>query len=156
MKRLGMLLVVAFVSTVTALPVSAAEAGYGAAGCGLGSMLFGNKPGVIQVIAATTNSIAWNQAFGITSGTSNCDKTPSGFAMARLTEFVAANMDSLAKDIARGQGESLQTLVELVGVAETERAEAYATLQADYPSIFPSEEVEAPAVVDAILIRLQG
>src|SRR5512145_696073 len=46
---------------------------YGAAGCGLGSMVFGNQPGFFQLLAGTTNHIIFfNQFFGITFGTSNC------------------------------------------------------------------------------------
>ncbi len=46
------------------LSPSAFAAGYGEAGCGLGSLIFGTQPGPIQVLAATTNSTANNQAFG--------------------------------------------------------------------------------------------
>ncbi|MFN8945903.1 MAG: DUF3015 family protein, partial [Pseudobdellovibrionaceae bacterium] len=47
--------------------------GYGMAGCGLGSVVFGDKPGFIQIFAATLNSIGGNQTFGISLGTSNCE-----------------------------------------------------------------------------------
>src|SRR4051812_1818938 len=46
--------------------------GYGVAGCGLGSIVFGPKPGMIQIVAATLNGTG-GQTFAITSGTSNCD-----------------------------------------------------------------------------------
>src|SRR6266545_2071443 len=48
------------------------EPSYGLAGCGLGSMLIGSKPGIVQIFAATTNGSFGTQTFGITSGTSNC------------------------------------------------------------------------------------
>jgi len=44
--------------------------GYGMAGCGIGSIVFADKPGMIQIIAATLNGTAGSQTFGITSGTS--------------------------------------------------------------------------------------
>ncbi len=54
---------------------NAFAAGYGDAGCGLGSMLFGNSPGKgSQILAVTTNGTGM-QSFGISSGTSNCDAT---------------------------------------------------------------------------------
>jgi len=37
---------------------------YGTAGCGPGSMAFWNKPGIIQVLAATTNGTFGTQTFG--------------------------------------------------------------------------------------------
>ena len=62
------------------LSPSAFAAGYGEAGCGLGSLLFGTQSGPIQIFAATTNNSSYNQAFGITSGTSNCDAKGMLFA----------------------------------------------------------------------------
>ncbi len=49
------------------------NAAYGMAGCGLGSILFGeteNRGG--QILAATTNGIYGNGTFAMSSGTSNC------------------------------------------------------------------------------------
>ncbi len=50
----------------------ASAAPYGTAGCGLGSIVIGSKPGMMQIFAATTNGTSASQSFGITSGTSNC------------------------------------------------------------------------------------
>lgn len=154
MKKCKIAVAAAVISLGFTAPVFSAG-NYGSAGCGLGSIVFGDKSGFVQVFAATTNETSFSQTFGITSGTSNCEKQPTGFAKTRMREFVAANMDSLAKDIAMGKGESLQTLVELIGIAEPQRAEAYARLQGGYAAIFSSEDRQAPEVVDAILARLQ-
>jgi hypothetical protein len=81
--------------------------GYGLAGCGLGSIVFGPKPGMIQVIAATINGTAGSQTFGISSGTSNCDMPEMGMAAA---SFIEVNREVVAKDAARGEGESLDNL----------------------------------------------
>ncbi|HYG66757.1 MAG TPA: DUF3015 family protein, partial [Anaeromyxobacteraceae bacterium] len=58
---------------------------YGAAGCGLGSMAFGNTPGAVQILASTTNGLFGTQTFGITTGTSNCGE---GIINARTRDFV--------------------------------------------------------------------
>ena len=42
------------------------EPTYGLAGCGLGSMLIGSKPGIVQIFASTTNGSFGTQTFGIT------------------------------------------------------------------------------------------
>src|SRR5262245_22752963 len=76
-------------------PAGHGTPGYGAAGCGLGSVFFGSKPGFIQVLAATTNGTSGNQTFGITSGTSNCDTGSGGSASAKV--FIAANREALSK-----------------------------------------------------------
>jgi len=129
---------------------------YGSAGCGLGSLVFENQAGPVQILAATTNGTSGSQTFGMTTGTSNC---PSAFKEAsneRLNEFAVANLDALAKDIARGQGESLDALAELMGISVDQRAETYAKLQSNFASIFTSEKVQAPEVVDNIVRVLNG
>ncbi len=129
---------------------------YGAAGCGLGSMVFGNQPGPVQIFAATTNGTFGTQTFGITTGTSNCTKQPKFAGKERLNEFVLANMDNLAKDVAMGHGESLDTLAELLGVSADKKQLVYAKLQASFSNIFTSEKVEVADVVDAIVAVING
>lgn len=108
-----MAILVAMVSLVAA-PVFAA--GYGDAGCGLGSMIFGGTPNVMgQTSASTTNQSTSTQAFGISSGTSNCDATGIVLAEKAPEVFVERNFASLAKDMAAGQGENLVALAGLLG-----------------------------------------
>lgn len=85
--------------------------GYGMAGCGLGSVIFGQKPGMVQVFAGTTNGIYGNQTFGISSGTSNCGE--SGKAAA-THEFIKVNKMALEKEVVRGQGETLASLGQML------------------------------------------
>jgi len=133
-----------------------AAEGFGAAGCGLGSVIFGSEKGVVQIFAATTNGTFYSQTFGITSGTSNCEKRPKSFSDTRVHEFVAANMDGLAGDIARGTGESLETLAELMAIAPMDRSVVYAKLQSRFGTIFASEQVDAAEVIDSIATVIRG
>jgi len=111
-------------------------------GCGLGSMIFADQNGLVsQTFAVTTNGTFGNGTFGITSGTSNCDRPASFASNQKLQEFVADNMDNLARDIARGNGEYLNTLAVLAGVPEGSRADFYSRLQANFSSIYPSDKV---------------
>jgi len=117
-------------------------------GCGLGAVVM-SKPdsAVLYAIATFLNNISGNQTFGITSGTSGCKKTK--FVMnERAEEFVASNMDQLAKEIAMGQGESVDTLAELLSV---EDKEAFASaMQTNYKSIYTSRNVQMADVLDNI------
>ena len=122
---------------------------YGTAGCGLGSLAFGNQPGAIQILAATTNSLFGTQTFGITSGTSNCG--PSIFAMG-TKNFVDANREAVAKDISRGAGESIGALAYINACKDSHAVGA--ALQADFGKIFPSEKVTNEDVTRAILTTL--
>src|SRR3954469_775685 len=83
-------------------PAAHGKSTYGLAGCGLGSMVFGDQKGSIQILAATTNSTFGSQTFGITSGTSNCVDSGPGTSGARI--FIEGNREALAKDAARGSG----------------------------------------------------
>lgn len=133
--------------------VSIAKAdGYGTAGCGLGSIVFGNKPGIVQVLAATTNGTFGTQTFGITTGTSNCkDSAPS---VVSAKAFIQANREALAKDVARGQGETISSLTTLAGCSSDKAVGTQ--LQQDFKQIFPTEKVTDIQVSDSIVSTLQA
>jgi hypothetical protein len=117
-------------------------------GCGLGAMIIkDDSSAVMLALQATTNGTSANQTFGITSGTLGCKK--ANFVMnERAEEFVASNMDILAKEIAIGHGESLDTLAELLKVED--KATFSASLQANYNSIYTSQKVEMADVLNNI------
>ena len=102
MKKYLTLIVLSLAGTA----VSAAE--IGPAGCGLGNMFFGKDS---QVLAATTNGSTYTQAFGITSGTSNC-VDPAGTA--KLESFIEGNKQALATEAARGDGETLASVAQIL------------------------------------------
>lgn len=117
-------------------------------GCGLGAMIIkDDSTAIMLALQATTNGIFGNQTFGITSGTLGCRKTQ--FVMnERAEEFVASNMDQLAKEIAQGHGESVDTLAELLEVSDKA---AFATaLQSNYNSIYTSQNAKMADVLDNI------
>jgi hypothetical protein len=132
--------------TVSTLVLSSSLfAGHNMAGCGLGSQVFKENDQVSQILAGTTNGTSGNQTFGISSGTSGC--TPDG-AMAsaeKLNIFTGENLDKLALDIAKGEGETLDTFIELSGVQN--KAEFVFKLQSNFSKIFTSENVTAGEVL---------
>ena len=131
--------------------VAMASAGpYGSAGCGLGSLIFQDQPGVAQIFAATTNGTFGNQTFGITSGTLNCGSGLIKAENSKATQFAAANMDNLARDIAQGKGESLDALAELMNVPAAQQMAFNLKLQQNFDKIFPSDKVAAAQVVNVV------
>lgn len=124
-------------------------------GCGLGCMVFQGQNGLVsQVFAATTNGTFGNQTFGITSGTLNCEKPKTLVQNEKLNRFVADNMDSLATDIARGNGEYLNTLAVLMDIPEGKRAPFYTLLQSNFSRIYTSTGVthlEVLGTIDSIV-----
>lgn len=118
-------------------------------GCGLGSLIIKNQNTVVlQVLAATTNGTSFNQTFGITSGTSNCDKPSNFVSNDKLNKFVSENMDELAMDISAGQGETLTTVAKLMNVEDTKAFSS--KLQSNFTNIYTSENVTSANVIDSI------
>lgn len=126
--------------------------GYGPAGCGLGSMIFEPDSGFTQIFAATTNGTSGSQTFGITSGTSNCEDSDGGEESAKA--FVETNRVALAKDIARGQGETIASLTELAGCQDS-GAVGHA-LQKNFKQIFPSSKTSNTQVSSAVIETLKS
>jgi hypothetical protein len=127
-------------------------AGYGMAGCGLGSMLFGKQAGFMQVLAATTNGFFGSQTFGISTGTSNCTDTAAGVATSKA--FIEGNREAVAKDISRGQGETIASLSTLAGCQDSKRVGA--VLQSDFARIFPTAAVTGSQAGDNVIQVLRG
>ena len=115
---------------------------YGMAGCGLGSVLIGDKPGMVQIFAATSNDISGNQTFGISSGTLNCEDRPDSNSAFRqkLDQYVVGNHNQLQNDIAKASGESITALETMGNCADS--GQLGTNLQARYASIFADTENE--------------
>ena len=107
----------------------------------------GKKGG--QISASTTNGTSGTQTFGITSGTSNCTDDENNEVANRMDLFVVGNKVALADDIARGQGETLNGLSQLMGCQDQSKLNA--ALQSEFATIFPNAEVVANEVTDSIV-----
>jgi hypothetical protein len=138
---------------ILTLSFSTAYAQNSNVGCGIGTMIFEGKLNstLMHVLAATTNGCFGNQTFGITSGTLDCKQPKSFVGNERLMEFVSANMDSVAVDIAAGSGESLDTLAELMEVDESKRVVFYSKLQQNFDNIFTSSDIQSGEIIDNII-----
>ena len=151
MRKLMLSMFVA-VALVTLASATASAQTYGDAGCGLGSMVFGNKPGIIQVLAATTNSLFGTQTFGITTGTSNCGGSSASISATKA--FIETNREALAKDISRGQGETVANLATLSGCRDA--ALLGGSLQRNFKTIFPSAGIPDVQVSDSVVRVMKG
>ncbi len=150
MKRVLCAVAAGLLLGVAGAPMAMAAGGN--VGCGLGTLIFPNPDSVLtEILAVTTNGTFGNQTFGITSGTSNCAKPAKLVSNERLERFVASNMDTLAHDIASGSGETLAALGDLLQIPAGERATFATTLKANFTRIYPAPDVQAGAVIDAII-----
>lgn len=111
------------------------------AGCGLGSMVMRDNTKVSQTLAVTTNGTFLTQLFGITSGTSNCSANNFVKKEKEAIYFAESNMTNLKIEMARGQGESLTALAEILG-CKGQAAESFGTMtRSKYSNILPASNV---------------
>lgn len=152
MKKIALFALLFSGAAVGASTQTAHADAYGTAGCGLGSILFGNKPGIVQIFAATTNGFFGTQTFGITSGTSNCGGQAVTVVAAK--QFIETNREAFAKDVSRGQGETIDTLASLGGCQDSKAVAA--NLQRNFKTIFPSAAVSNTDVSAAAVSSLKS
>src|SRR5690606_39621856 len=124
------------VPTVLALaltaPAALAQDGETAnsAGCGLGTMVFEGQQGIApQVLAVTTNGTSGNQTFGITSGTLGCTQDGVVRSPTEVRVLLMSSLDNLADDMARGDGETLESLAALLAVEDQDKPRLLAATQ---------------------------
>ncbi|WP_155722587.1 DUF3015 family protein [Bdellovibrio sp. HCB117] len=117
--------------------------GYGSAGCGFGSIVMGSDGN--QVLAATTNGTSGSQTFGISTGTLNCQQDGIFKSGREVPAFIEVNKLALANDAARGQGETLAGLANLMGC----NSSAFApVMKKNYNKIFVETNMQ-PAAIEA-------
>jgi hypothetical protein len=133
-------LVIAFITVFASLSFAKQ---YADAGCGLGLQLMGKDGN--QILAATTNGTSGNQTFGISSGTSGCTDGGTMAENKQVPAFIEMNKEALAIESARGQGETLAGLAQLMGCQVEKFAPA---MKKNYNKIFIETNMQ-PAAIEA-------
>lgn len=104
-------------------------------GCGVGTQVWAGQKGVVpKILAATTNGIFTNQLLGITFGTLGCRQ--GGTVTAQVVTFTNENAESLARDMAVGQGESLNVLAELMQIKPQDKDRFFKISKANFGEIY--------------------
>jgi hypothetical protein len=154
MKKYLTLAAASFAAMTLAAPM-AISAGYGSAGCGLGAVVFGSKPGMMQILAATTNGTFASQTFGITTGTSECG---GGVIKVQSEQKVYAynNFGQLQKEMAQGKGERLQTLAYLMGCNEKSTTAFAEVAQKNYSQIFSGTSTNSDTMLERVRTAAQA
>lgn len=104
-------------------------------GCGVGTQVWAGQKGVVpKILAATTNGIFTNQLLGITFGTLGCRQ--GGTVTAQVVTFTNENAEALARDMAVGQGESLNVLAELMQIKPQDKDRFFKVSKANFGEIY--------------------
>ncbi|MGH6944187.1 MAG: DUF3015 family protein, partial [Geminicoccaceae bacterium] len=91
-----------------------------------------------------------NQTFGITTGTLGCVKDGVVRSPTKVRMLMMSSLDNLAVDMARGEGETLESMADLMGVAPADKQQLFAALQSNFGSIFPNQDVTGEDVIASI------
>ena len=118
-------------------------------GCGVGSQVWAGQSGKVpKILAATTNGIFTNQLLGITFGTLGCSGT--GTVTAQAVTFTNENAETLARDMAVGEGESLNILAELLNIKSQDKARFFAVSKQNFSEIYSSENQNSLQVLASL------
>ena len=118
-------------------------------GCGVGSQVWAGQSGKIpKILAATTNGIFTNQLLGITFGTLGC--SGNGKVTAQVVTFTNENTESLARDMAVGQGESLNVLASLLNVKDADKAHFFAVTKSNFSQIYSTNNQNSLQVLASL------
>jgi len=132
-----------------AVMLGASSLAFAQPGCGVGAMIWKGQSGIApHVLAATTNGTLGNQTFGMTTGTLGCDTNQPVQSMAM---YMNTNIDKVARDMSRGQGENLDTLAVLLGVKKQDRGTFNRVMHQHFKTIFPSDETTSNQAAQAII-----
>ena len=136
-----------------AILLGASSMAFAQPGCGVGAMIWKGQSGIApHVLAATTNGSFGNQTFGMTTGTLGCQTNESVQSMAM---YMDSNIDKVARDMSRGNGENLDTVAVLLGVEAADRGAFSKVLQDNFAAIFPTSDTTSGEAVDAIVALLE-
>ena len=118
-------------------------------GCGVGSQVWAGQSGKVpKILAATTNGIFTNQLLGITFGALGCSGT--GTVTAQAVTFTNENAETLARDMAVGEGESLNVLAELLNIKSQDKARFFAVSKQNFSEIYSSENQNSLQVLASL------
>lgn len=155
MKTIGKFL--ACVALMTLVPGAALAA------CGVGNKIWEGRSGIVpRVLAFTTNFWTFkgiSTTFEILGCTEQDNWLRKGAAKAtssaRVRHFANQNLDHLAVEMARGNGEHLDALGLLIELHDQDQAAFRSLVQDNFEALFPHDDTTAGEMLSA-LDRLMG
>ena len=141
--------IIAGLVLISASSVANAGAAGGDGGCGWGNALFKGQSGTAShVLAGITNVTTGNNTFGMTTGTNGCSTT--GTLTYGGASVVSAIMNEFSEDVARGEGDALNTVAVVYGVEQQDRDIFAQVMHENFTTLFPSEDVTAEEMMASI------
>jgi hypothetical protein len=128
-----------------------AMAADGSSGCGPGWFVLKKNSLVSSSLRATTNGILMpTTTIGMTLGTSNCSKHDIVKNEQKSLHFVTQNYFELKAEMAKGQGEFIDSFAHTVGCSANSQALLKSELKGSYREIFSKSSATAEEVLGNI------
>lgn len=118
-------------------------------GCGIGTKFMEGQSGLVSHVLASCTNAYTLQSVSLTFNLFGCDSTGKVTADAELRKFAASNIDQLARDIARGEGEALAAFAHLLAVPADQQGAFGSFTQAHFVDLFPNDGVTSNEMIDA-------
>ena len=130
-----------------------APAGTATAACGFGTALWEGNDGIgAKIIAFTTNYLTF-KSISTTSEISGCGEDDNLFrkiGSAKLRYYASQNLDHLATDFSRGQGEHLDAIAHLIQIQVEDRDHFQVLAQNHFEYLFPHDHVTAGEMLEQL------
>ncbi len=119
-------------------------------GCGMGAEIWKGQSGLVAHLSAgTTNGTFSSPLSGLISGTSGCEDPGIVSNDYQQKIFVSMNLDDLAQDVAKGNGDHLSSLATLMGIKNEDKSAFNSLAQQNYEKIFISSAGDYKGVLNA-------
>jgi hypothetical protein len=130
-----------------------APAGSALAACGFGTALWEGNEGIGAKILAFTTNVWTFKGISTTSEISGCGEDDNLFkkiGSVKLRYYASQNLDHLAADFARGQGEHLDAIAHLIQIRVEDRETFQTLAQNHFESLFPHDHVTAGEMLEQL------
>jgi len=144
-------ILVAFSGTAFAHP-----AGYGDAGCGPGSLVYGKKRDGAQLLAAMMDPTGSMHSTAITFGTSNCGADKMTRLQRERETFASINYNSLVKEMAAGEGENLENLASMFGCSQDSYGDFGTVVQENFSTIVKDQDTSTKDMLGSLEQQISG
>jgi hypothetical protein len=127
------------------------------AACGFGTALWEGNDGTGAKILAFTTNFWTMKGISTTFEISGCGPEDNLFkkaSSAKLRYYANQNLDHLASDFARGQGEHLDAVAHLIQVEAGDRESFQTLTQNQFELLFPHDDVTADEMLDTLRLLM--
>ena len=121
------------------------------AACGFGTKIWGENGSTGKKIIAFTTNVLTYKSISTTFEIFGCTEEDNWFKTVsneKVRYYASQNLDHLAAQCARGQGEHLDAIAYLIQIRDEDLERFHALAQANFESLFPHDEITADEMLD--------